>query len=508
MRALSMSTRPSRPLGVALAAVLAGTPLALLGTSGAPAGAAPPGLPSLTFHEVGDGSVVEVRRPRGERVYLPLPAYVAPTGGTFDLRVTRPDYDSPLAVTQVVHHDGGGTSEVPLPELQLSSWRGLPDFFDLSVTDAGGAVVKSQRMRFCPNGWEQQRIDPDGADRSSFPYGCEGMTFMRGNRWGIDAGWAANVGQGVPLNVPKGRYTVSMEITDEYRELWGISEEDGTTSAVYRIRNGAHDHDDHVHRRAERRSADTAEEPGRAPRRATPVDDAPAAETLPDLRSLPAFGIGVRSTRKRDLLAFGANVYVAGNAVLDVEGFRRRNEAVMDAWQYFYDGDEAVGRARVGEMEYDTRDGHFHWHLLQFARYRLLDETQQHVTRSKKQSFCIVPTDPVDLSIDGAEMQPYQTGLDSACGSSDALWIRETLPLGWGDTYHQSRGGQAFNITKVPNGTYYIAVEANPTGELYETDKSNNVEYRKVILKGERGNRSVCVPGHGALGLDQHGACG
>ena len=121
----------------------------------------------------------------------------------------------------------------------------------------------------------------------------------------------------------------------------------------------------------------------------------------------------------------------------------------MDAWQYFYDGDEPVGRAQVGEMEYDTRDGHFHWHLLQFARYRLLDADKVQAVRSSKQSFCIVPTDPVDLSLDNAEMAPYETGLDSACGERGALWIRETLPVGWGDTYYQGKGGQAFNITDV-----------------------------------------------------------
>jgi hypothetical protein len=511
MRALTQSTRPSRPLGAALAVVLASTPLALVGASAvAPAGAAaPPGTPALGFHEVGDGSVVQVRRPAGGRAFLPMPAYVTPTGGTFDLKVDRPDFDSPLSVTQVVHDDAGGTTEVPLPELELPSWRGLPGFFDLTVTDRRGAVVHRQSMRFCPNSYAQQRIDPDGTDRSSFPQGCRGLQFMHGHRWGIDEGWASRVGRGVSLKVPKGRYTMTMSIAESYRELWNIAEEQGTTSATYRVRNGNphgddHDHDGHVHRRA----AAEEEAPRRAPRRATPVVEAPAEEHLPDLRALPAFGIDTRSTRKKDWLAFGANVWVGGNAVLDVEGFRRKNEAVMDAWQYFYDGDEPVGRAPVGEMEYDTRDGHFHWHLLQFARYQLLDASQENVTRSKKQSFCIVPTDPVDLSLDGAETRPYETGLDSACGDSDALWIRETLPVGWGDTYYQERGGQAFNITKVPNGTYFIAVEANPTRELFETDKTNNVEYRRVILKGKRGERSVCVPGHGALGLDQHGTCG
>ena len=45
------------------------------------------------------------------------------------------------------------------------------------------------------------------------------------------------------------------------------------------------------------------------------------------------------------------------------------------------------------------------------------------------------------------------------------------MPVGWGDTYFQFVAGQAFDITSVPNGTYYIEVGAVPastcSGGLY-----------------------------------------
>jgi len=50
-----------------------------------------------------------------------------------------------------------------------------------------------------------------------------------------------------------------------------------------------------------------------------------------------------------------------------------------------------------------------------------------------------------------------------------ALWVREMLPVGWGDTYFNSVAGQSFDITGVPNGTYYIEVIANPLHVLHET---------------------------------------
>ena len=54
--------------------------------------------------------------------------------------------------------------------------------------------------------------------------------------------------------------------------------------------------------------------------------------------------------------------------------------------------------------------------------------------------------------------------------------------------------GQSFDITHVPNGTYYIEVTANPEKVLYETTTSNDVSLRQVILGGTPGHRTVKVP--------------
>jgi hypothetical protein len=72
--------------------------------------------------------------------------------------------------------------------------------------------------------------------------------------------------------------------------------------------------------------------------------------------------------------------------------------------------------------------------------------------------------------------------------------VREVLPTGWGDTYFQGLPGQSFNITDLPNGTYYIAVEANPLGLLHERRTDNDVELREIRLGGTPGARTVTVP--------------
>ena len=80
------------------------------------------------------------------------------------------------------------------------------------------------------------------------------------------------------------------------------------------------------------------------------------------------------------------------------------------------------------------------------------------------------------------------------CGSTTALWVQEMLPVGWGDTYSQSVAGQSFDISNLPNGTYYIEVLANPQKVLHESNTTNDVSLRQVILGGKPGHRTVRCP--------------
>ena len=82
--------------------------------------------------------------------------------------------------------------------------------------------------------------------------------------------------------------------------------------------------------------------------------------------------------------------------------------------------------------------------------------------------------------------------------------VREMMPLGWGDTYFQNVAGQSFDITHVPNGTYYIEVRTDPARRLYERDTSNDVVLRRIRLGGNPGARTVTVPPY--HGIDSEGS--
>jgi hypothetical protein len=166
----------------------------------------------------------------------------------------------------------------------------------------------------------------------------------------------------------------------------------------------------------------------------------------------------------------------------------------MKAYQYFWQGGRVIGRARAGTMGFEKGPGENHWHFQQFATYRLLNADKTLAVRSHKEGFCIAPTDGVNLLLRHAAWNPplFQFGGD--CGLPTALWVREQMPIGWGDTYDQSSDGQSFDITNLPNGTYYIEIIANPERVLHETSTANDVSLRKVILGGTPGHRTVKVP--------------
>ncbi|MFE2557345.1 lysyl oxidase family protein [Streptomyces sp. NPDC059352] len=221
----------------------------------------------------------------------------------------------------------------------------------------------------------------------------------------------------------------------------------------------------------------------------------------PDLRSLPAYGItisdGGQNIPGKDYLAFSANVWNAGPAQLVVDGFRAPGKAKMDAYQYFYDANgKQVGYTPTGTMEWDPRPGHVHWHFTDFASYRLLKADQKEVVRSGKEAFCLANTDAVDYTVKNANWHPFNTDLATACGQENSISVREVLDVGSGDTYTQDLPGQSFDITDVPNGTYYIQVLANPAKRLKETNLDNNSALRKIVLGGTPGQRTVTVPAH------------
>jgi Lysyl oxidase len=337
---------------------------------------------------------------------------------------------------------------------------------------------------FCPNTYSRARITDGGPITSVYPYICGGNPFTRGTVWGIDDQWAVNpIGDyGLSFDAEDGRYRVRVWIDPAWTEALGIPA--GDAEATVRVRVvGRGDREEPVEPPVNSPSAGAA---------LVPNVTNPPAESLPDLIALPAWGIDIFQRRGREYLAFNATEWNAGPGTLVVEGFRGVDEAEMDAYQYFHVDGQAVGRHQIGAMEFHPQ--HQHWHFQEFTEYALLDADSGEVAISGKRSWCLANTDAIDLAVPNANWDAFAGDVFTMCGGPGAVWIREVLDVGWGDTYSQSFAGQAFDITDLPNGTYFIRVHVNPTGSMLEGSSGNNVEDRLIRIRGHAGDRYVVVP--------------
>jgi Lysyl oxidase len=433
------------------------------------------------------------------QVYLDPGMWVAAFGSPLQLDVRRASYTKPITITQIIYPPSGGTVRRPLPASVINGFNyGLTRFLTLTARNSAGKVAATETIPFCPDTYDPERAGPSSPRTSPYPQQCPTDPFALSAVWGVQKGWATDPAEtnflGHQVKLAPGTYQVTGTITPEYTRLLHIPARDATTTVKVTVVKGP---------KCCPVPGCCLPGPAHGPRgRALPslpavrTTASPPPSALPDLVALPAWQIRVSHPRKQthDFLDFGATVWIGGNGPLDVEGFRSHASPVMKAYQYFWHGGQVIGRARAGTMGFDGKQGHNHWHFEQFARYALVTQAKTVAVASHKMGFCIAPVDAVDLLAPHALWQPSFVGLQGACGSPTALWVTEELPVGWGDTYIQSIAGQNFDITGVPNGTYYIQVAANPEGVLHETTASNDVSFRKVILGGTPGHRTVKVP--------------
>jgi len=483
-------------------AIAAALSLTLATSAGLTAGAAGAQVAAPSIRLVTGSNSITVTRSPGRKAYLGLSVYVAAVGGAFEIRATRPDYDHPVSVFQVADQ-GGSVTTIPLPAWIDRDWQGLAKFVHVTVTDAAGHVIFDRYHPFCPGSGDLARLSDDGPDVPTYPQSCGGNPFQLGAVWGIDDGWAANAFgySSDAIKGPDGHYTATVSIAPKYQALFGVAPADASVSIDVTVKTSKHlvcapfcaagSGRARAGRPNDPRLGSSPSTPS-----SVPIVTQPDPSILPDLIALPAWGITVEHDNRsdRDFLDFGATIWDKGPSPMDIEGFRQPNQPMMDGWEYFYSNGLPVGRAQVGTMMYDPRPGHEHWHFEQFARYTLLDTNQQTIVRSRKTGFCLAPTDAIDLTVPNALWNPYAIGLSTACGGEGALWVREALPVGWGDTYYQSLPGQSFDITDLPNGTYFIRITANPAGQLFEGSTTNNTQVRRVVLGGRPGHRTVRVP--------------
>ncbi|HXB46916.1 MAG TPA: lysyl oxidase family protein [Streptosporangiaceae bacterium] len=521
---LAALTRPRvLALALALAALVAG--LLSLGVPAARSAAARPaaaaGTPTIKL--IAAQKSIEVGKFGKGNVQFDPGIWVASLGGAFQLDVKRANYTKPLTVTQVIKNSAGVTTERrALPARLLKGWNGLSHFLRLAIRHNGKVVARST-ITFCPDNFSLSRTGPNSPRTDHYPQQCSaagqffgpgnggGDAFSLGEVWGITRGWAVDPANFRGYKLGYGTYKLTESISSVYRRLFHITGNDAATTVTLKVvkaRNccgpviccgsaKAPAVPAHFVLMRTRRTGLTTH--GRLPSLpAARTLRQPPRDSLPDLMPLPSWGISVMNEKKAgdSYLDFGATVWIGGHAKLDVEGFRSNGSRLMRAYQYFWEHGRIVGRMPVGTMGFSNYNS---WHFQQFAQYKLLNAKKKVIVVSRKIGFCIAPTDPINLLLRHATWVPSYTGIAGNCGSSTALWVQELLPLGWGDTYFQSVPYQSFEVTKIPNGTYYIEIIANPEHLLHEVNTANDISLRRIVIGGTPGHRTVRVPAYHGL---------
>ena len=478
-----------------IAAAVATTTLA----GAVPAGAA--ARPALTL-EASRADVTVYRYTDGEDAFMEgdLGVYaVADLKQAFRVKATRASYDRPIAARLV---RTGKNRTLPAP----ADFGGLTDFSRTTFRDGKGAVVATTSATFCPNAYETVRRSPKAPATSPFPQGCDSNPYSLGAVWGLQAGYAVSLtgggyddygdGSGGLPDLRPGSYTATTYITPAYRKALRIPD----AKAVAKVRVNVveveeEECDDDDCRQAARTSSAAAAAAASRTERAPPsssVERSKPSGPLPDLRSLPAWGI----VADGHYLNFSATVWNAGPGRLVVDGFRDQKDAdLMNAYQYFFTAKgKQKGYAPVGGMEWDARGHHQHWHFKDFARYSLVSGGPEDPawTAARRPSAWPTPTPSTTPSRAPTGGPRTPTCRRRAATARRSACARCSTPAP-GDTYEQFREGQAFDLTGVKNGTYYIEVAANPDKVLYEGSRKNNVSLRKVVIGGAKNKRTVVV---------------
>jgi hypothetical protein len=458
-------------------------------------------------------------------LYFDLGVHVIAGLDPLEIRANRTSYENPITAKQIVVKNGK-KKEVALPAGMVTDWNGLKDFATVSIKDAAGTEVANYKTDFCPNAWDSARTRRDAPSDNPYPRGCPYNPFTLGAVYGIQAGWDGTVNS-LPstseIDLADGDYKATMTLNKAYQDFFKITVPGSGLEVNLKVQTVDRGKGEAVAAKAlaARQGEDTAEAvavadhaehasqgdensqlsaykpefrpPAKKPKavKASSIPKGPR----PDLRSLPAWGIAMSEEDGKDYVTFGATVWNGGTSPLLVDGFRQTGTDLMDAYQYFFDAQgKEVGSVAAGTMEWDAREGHMHWHFTDFAQYNLLGADQKQQLRSGKEAFCLVNTDDVDYTIANAKWRPTNTDLRSSCGQNTAVAVREVLDIGNGDTYTQDLPGQSFDVTDLPNGTYYIEVKANPSNKLSELSTTNNTALRKIVLGGTPGARTLEVP--------------
>jgi hypothetical protein len=376
---------------------------------------------------------------------------VTATGGRLRLDIRRSGRDS--ARVALV----GGRKNLRIRLRGTDIAEGVPALLRVSLYGPTGASVGHYAMSVCPY---------RGLDHSVVGLRCgyPGLTrryvatFLRASDQFV-SGQARPIGAS-PLVPPTGRYRAEVSFDPAYVPWKQRGADDKASLSM--VVGGPGDslvQQPPVGRRAPRRRR--AEHPH-----------------LPDLIPAAPEQLRVEPLGTREYLRFDSLFWNRSQVPLILRG-HRTSTSTMTTVQRIPGRYGGSIRHPAGAYRFDRRRGHGHWHYRSAARYELIGRHGHVLRKSAKVGFCISDSTPIAIERSATKTEPDS---HDVCARHARRSLEMHLNPGWGDLYVQSLPGQAFNISRLPDGIYGLKVTVNPLGAIAEATRANNSVVRLFRL--------------------------
>lgn len=177
----------------------------------------------------------------------------------------------------------------------------------------------------------------------------------------------------------------------------------------------------------------------------------------------------------RRFLRFGTGTANVGTGPLYLRG-GEISGTTREVWQRIFRDDGSWYERLAGHFIYHPE--HDHVHIENWTVYRVRevvgdDGVGAVLAEGPKTSFCIIDFGVYDDTLPGFDPNPQFT----SCGGDV-----QGLSIGWIDIYDINTPGQLVEITGIPDGVYWLEVEADPDDQLLELDETNNIARIMVTI--------------------------
>jgi hypothetical protein len=203
-------------------------------------------------------------------------------------------------------------------------------------------------------------------------------------------------------------------------------------------------------------------------------------DLLPDLVVRPSelydHALVVSSADQR-LFRFSNGTANIGTGKLHLEGVLPGNDdGTQSVVQVIQRSDGTSFEREAGLFVFHA--AHNHIHVEDWCRYRLRellpgDGVGTVVAGGEKVSFCILDLAVYDRRLPNFRPMPEFESCQSRV---------QGLSVGWIDVYSRSLPGQVIDVTRVPDGFYWLESEVDPEDYILETDETNNIARIKVTI--------------------------